>query len=66
MSQGHIEAIRWGLRELQKLNLFSNSKKYYFHYEKVHFLGYIISSQKIRIEEKRIDAVKAWAEPKSI
>ena len=41
-------------------------KKCCFYQEEVRFLGYVVSSQRIRIEEERIDAVKAWLEPKSI
>ena len=34
--------------------------------EKVFFLGYVVSSQGIRIEKKRINAIKAWPEPKLV
>ena len=64
--QGYLEAVRWVLRELLKHGLFANLKKYCFHQEEVRFLGYVVSSQKICMEEERIDAVKAWPEPKSI
>ena len=61
-----MEAIRWVFGELREHSLFANLKKCRFHQEKVRFLGYIVSSQGIRMEEERIDAVKAWPEPKSI
>ena len=64
--QVHVEAVWWVLGELQKYGLFANLKKCRFHQEEVRFLGYVISSQGIRMEEERIDAVKAWPEPKSI
>ena len=64
--QGHVEAVRWVLEELWKHSLFANLKKYHFHQEEVRFLGYVVSSQEIRMEEERIDAVKAWPETKSI
>ena len=65
-SQGHVKAVWWVLGELQKHGLFANLKKCRFHQEEVRFLGYVISSQGIRMEEERINAVKAWPEPKSI
>ena len=46
--------------------MFANLKKCCFYQEEVRFLGYVISSQEIRMEEERIDAVKAWPEPKLI
>ena len=58
-SQGHVKAVWWVLGELQKHGLFANLKKCRFHQEEVRFLGYIVSSQGIRMEEERIDAVKA-------
>ena len=61
-----MEAVWWVLGELRKHDLFTNLKKYCFHQEEVRFLGYVVSSQEIRIEEERINAVKAWPEPKSI
>ena len=61
-----MEAVRWVLGELRKYGLFANLKKCRFHQEEVRFLGYVVSSQGIRMEEERIDAVKAWPEPKSI
>ena len=57
--QGHVEAVRWVLGELQKYGLFASLKKCHFHQEEVCFLGYIVSSQRIRMEEKRIDPIKA-------
>ena len=64
--QVHVEAVRWVLGELRKHGLFANLKKCRFHQEEVRFLGYIVSSQGICMEEERINAVKAWPEPKSI
>ena len=64
--QGHIKTVRWVLGELQKHGLFANLKRYCFHQEEIRFLGYVISSQEIRIEEERINAVKPWRKPKSV
>ena len=61
----HVEAVRWVFGELRKYGLFANLKKCHFHQEEVHFFGYVVSSQKIRMEEERIDAVRAWPELKS-
>ena len=65
-SQCHVEAVRWILETLRKNGLFANLKKCRFHKDKVRFLGYVVSSQGIQIEDKRIKAVKNWSEPKSV
>ncbi len=64
--QPHLDAVRWVLEQLRKHDLLANLKKCYFHQDEVRFLGFVMSSQGIRMEEEKIKAVKAWAEPKSV
>ena len=64
--QDHVKVVRWVFRELWKYGLFANLKKCCFYQEEVRFLGYVVSSQRICMEEERIDAVKAWPKPKSV
>ena len=65
-SQGHVEAVRWVLEILRKNGLFANLKKCRFHKDEVQFLGYVVSSQGIWMEDEKIEAVKNWSEPKSV
>ena len=62
--QVHVEAVRWMLDLLRKNGLFVNLKKCRFYKDKMQILGYVVSSQNIRMEDKRIEAVKNWPEPK--
>ena len=64
--QAHVDAVRWVLEELRKNGLFANLKKCRFHKDEVRFLEYVMSAQGVRMEEKKIDAVKNWPEPKSV
>ena len=64
--RGHVEVVRWVLDILRKKSQFANLKKCHFHKDEVQFLGYVVSSQDIRMEDKRIKAVKNWPEPKSV
>ena len=64
--QPYIEAIHWVLDKLWKYSLFANQKKYRFHQDEVHFLGYIVSSKGISMEVERIEVVKEWPKPKSV
>ena len=41
-------------------------KKCRFYQEEVQFLGYVVSSQGILIQEEKTDALKAWPKPKSV
>ena len=56
--RGHVEAVRWFLDILRKNDLFANLKKCRFHKDEVRFLGYVVLSQSIRIEDEKIKAVK--------
>lgn len=58
--------MRWVLDVLRKHSLFANLKKCYFYKNKICFLSYVVSTQKIRIKGKRIEAIRNWLEPKSI
>ena len=56
--QAHVDAVRWVLKKLRKNGLFPNLKKCCFHKDEIRFLGYVVLAQRIRIEEKKLDAVK--------
>ena len=58
--QGHIEAVQWVLEFLRKNGLFANLKKCRFHQDEVCFLRYVVSAQKVPMEDKRIEAVRNW------
>ena len=62
----HKEAVQWVLDILKKNGLFANLKKCWFHKDEVQFLGYVVLSQGIRMEDKKIKAVSNWPESKSI
>ena len=64
--KGHVEAVWWVLEILRKYNFYAKLKKYHFHHDEVRFLGFVITTNGIRIEEKRIDTVKKWSEPESV
>ena len=56
--QGYVEAVRWVLDLLRKNGLFANLKKCRFHQNEVCFLRYVMSAQGVRMEDKRIEAVR--------
>ena len=55
---GHVVAVRWVLEQLRKFPLYANLKMCQFHQDEVRFVGYVVSSKSIHIEDKRIEAVK--------
>ena len=65
-SLSYVNAIWLVLKKLRKNCFFANLKKYQFYKDKVCFLSYIVLAQKVQIEDKKINVVKNWLEPKSI
>ena len=64
--KAHVEAVRWVLEVLRKYGLYANLKKYCFYKDEVRFLGFVVSRDSIKMEEKKIDTVKKLPEPESI
>jgi hypothetical protein len=46
--------------------LYTNFKKCTFCMEKVVFLGYVVSTKGIEVDEEKVKAIKEWPTPKSI
>ncbi|KAJ3455127.1 hypothetical protein MRS44_013727 [Fusarium solani] len=62
----HTEHIHKVLRTLQDANLLVELEKSKFHASEVEFLGHIISRNEIRMDPKKIAAVKDWKEPTNV
>ena len=52
IGQAHIDAVCWVPNELRKHGLFGNLKKCHFDKDEVWFLSYIVSAQKVKIEDE--------------
>ena len=63
---GHIAVVWWVLEQFRKFLLFANLKKCQFYQEEVWFLGYVVSSKNLRMEDKKIETVKQWFEPQLV
>ncbi len=56
--QPHIDTVQWVLEQLWKYGLYTNLKKCRFHEDEIQFLGFVISAQGIKIEGKKIEAIR--------
>ena len=65
-AKGHVKAVWWVLEVLKKYGFYAILKKYCFYQNKVRFLGFIVSTDGIRMEEEGIDTVKKWPEPELV
>ena len=51
---------------LEREELYGNLKKCTFFTNEVTFLGYIVSSEGIKVDEGKIEAIRSWPQPQSI
>jgi hypothetical protein len=62
----HIEHLRCVLDVLRCEKLYVNFKKCTFCMKKVVFLGYVVSTKGIEVDEEKVKAIKEWPTLKSI
>ena len=62
----HINHLHCVLSVLRKEKLYVNLKKCSFCIDKVVFLGYVVSTKGIEVDEEKVKAIKEWPTPKSI
>jgi hypothetical protein len=62
----HIEHLRYVFDVLRCEKLYANFKKCNFCMEKVVFLGYVVNTTSIEVDEEKVKAIKEWPTPKSI
>lgn len=60
----HLDHMRQVLEVLRKEELYANLKKCSFLRDDAVFLGYDVSSQGIKVEDKKIKAIVHWTTPK--
>ncbi|PKI73150.1 hypothetical protein CRG98_006461 [Punica granatum] len=62
----HIHHLRCMLQALRHEELYANMKKCTFCMDRVVFLGFVISSKGIQVDEEKVKAIKNWPTPKSV
>ena len=61
----HASYLRIVLQTLTDRQLFAKFSKYEFWLQSVAFLGHVVSSERIRVDSHKIEAVKQWPKPTS-
>ena len=62
----HIKLLDRVFALLKKNKLFLKAEKCHLFLEKVNFLGHIVSSRGISVEQGKVDAIKNWPVPESV
>ncbi|KAL0159845.1 hypothetical protein M9458_043570, partial [Cirrhinus mrigala] len=61
----HVQHVRRVLQRLLENGLFVKAEKCVFHAQSIPFLGYIVSSEGIRMDPDKVKAVVDWPTPDS-
>ncbi len=61
----HVQHVRKILQTLKKVDLRIKSEKSEFHVQSVQFLEFIVTSQSLRMNSKKIEVVTTWSTSKS-
>ena len=62
----HINHVNSVLQTLRKESLYANLKKCTFGVDKVVFLGFVVSSNGVHVDETKIEAIKTWPQPTNL
>jgi hypothetical protein len=62
----HFEHVRKVLEVLKQNELYVNLKKCIFVHKKLLFLGFVITSEGIHVDDSKVTAIKEWPTPKTI
>ena len=64
--QEHVEHLRSVFQTLREQRLFSNLQKCHFFIDNLVSLGYVMSSEGIKMDPSKVEAIDNWLIPKSI
>ena len=59
----HVNHIRAVLQTLCKERIYANMKKCTFGVDKLVFLGFVVSSKGVHVDESKTEAIKTWPQP---
>ena len=54
------------LQQLRDHKLYMNFSKYDLWWNKVHFLGHVVSKEGVSVDSAKVEAVSKWATPTSV
>ena len=63
--QDHVKHVKAVLNRLLEHDLFVKAEKCLFHQSSISFLGYVLNSQGVQMDEEKVRAVLNWPRPKT-
>ena len=62
----HVKHLRCVLEVLRSEQLYANFKKCTFCMDRVVFLGFVVSSDGVEVNQEKIKAIREWPTPKTV
>ncbi|MBW0551126.1 hypothetical protein O181_090841 [Austropuccinia psidii MF-1] len=62
----HVKHVAYVLQRLRDNNLFSKASKCVFHASCVEYLGYVVSSDGLKMDSSNVQQILNWPQPKNI
>jgi hypothetical protein len=66
IEEEHLKHLALVMRRLQREKLLINLKKSYFTRKELIYLGFVISSNELKMDPKKVREIKEWPSPRSI
>ncbi|MBW0549445.1 hypothetical protein O181_089160 [Austropuccinia psidii MF-1] len=62
----HVKHVASVLQRLRDNNLFAKARKCVFHASSMEYLGYVVSSDGLRMDSSKVQQILNWPQPKNI
>ncbi|MBW0560082.1 hypothetical protein O181_099797 [Austropuccinia psidii MF-1] len=62
----HVKHVTSVLQRLRENNLFSKASKCVFHVSSVEYLGYVVSSEGLKMDSSKVQQILNWPQPRNI
>jgi hypothetical protein len=62
----HIEKVKWVLQQYEKCDMLFNLKKYKFFTKEVEFMGHVVTTEGIKMQQDKIHTILDWLKPKTV
>ncbi|MBW0581547.1 hypothetical protein O181_121262 [Austropuccinia psidii MF-1] len=62
----HVKHVASVLQRLRDNNLFAKASKCVFHASSVEYLGYVVSSEGLKMDSSKVKQILNWPQPKNI
>ncbi|MBW0519023.1 hypothetical protein O181_058738 [Austropuccinia psidii MF-1] len=62
----HVKHVASVLQRLRDNNLFAKASKCVFHASSVEYLGYVVSSEGLKMDSSKVQKIVNWPQPKNI